>query len=174
MRRFWSQRVRGPVIALLKQGLTPEGVSLSLACGVAAGLFPVIGATTLLGFVIGGALGLNLPALQLANWLAYPLQLAMIIPLVRLGEWLAGAPPVTFSVVEVVARTTADPMDGLVRYGMTGLHGILGWMAVVPIVVLLLYRILLPSLRAAQVRVSPSDAGRSRMASGHSIAREPR
>ena len=102
-----------PVMALLRQGLTPEGVALSLAFGVAAGLFPVIGATTLLGLGIGIVLRLNQPALHLANWLAYPLQLAMIVPLVRLGEWLAGVPPVSFSVVQVVAAITSDPLKTL-------------------------------------------------------------
>jgi len=154
MRRFWSQRVVAPVKALLRQGLTPEGVALSLAFGVAAGLFPVIGATTLLGLAVGVALRLNQPALQLANWLAYPLQLAMIVPLVRLGEWLSGAPPVSFSVVQVVASTSSDPLG----FGMTGLHGILGWVAIVPFVVLVLYRVLLPALRAMQSRVRPSEA----------------
>jgi len=158
MRRFWSQRVAGPVKALLRQGLTPEGVALSLAFGLAAGLFPVIGATTFLGLAVGAALRLNQPALQLANWLAYPLQLALILPLVRLGEWLAGAPPVSFSVVQILANTSSDPLGTLERFGMTGLHGILGWMAVVPFVVLVLYRALLPVLRAVQSRVRPSEA----------------
>jgi uncharacterized protein (DUF2062 family) len=158
MRRFWRQRVAEPVMALLRQGLSPEGVALSLAFGVAAGLFPVIGATTVLGLAIGVALRLNQPALQLANWLAYPLQIAMIVPLVRLGEWLAGVPPVSFSVAQVVARTTSDPLGALERFGMLGLHGILGWIAVVPLVVLVLYRVLLPILRAAQSRLLASRA----------------
>jgi uncharacterized protein (DUF2062 family) len=159
MRRFWNRRVAGPVMALLRQGLTPEGVSLSLAFGVAAGLFPVIGATTMLGLLLGVVLRLNVPALQLANWLAYPLQIALIIPLVRLGEWLVGAPPVTFSVVQVVASMSADPVGTLGRYGMTGLHGILGWLAVLPIVILVLYRLLLPALRAARRRMRPLESG---------------
>jgi len=158
MRLFWSQRVVAPVTALLRQGLTPEGVALSLAVGVAAGLFPVIGVTTLLGLAGGVALRLNQPALQLANWLAYPLQLAMIIPLVRLGEWLSGASPVSFSVTQVVASTSSDPLGTLEQFGMTGLHGILGWVAIVPFVVLVLYRVLLPALRAMQSRVRPSEA----------------
>jgi uncharacterized protein (DUF2062 family) len=158
MRRFWTQRVAEPVMALLRQGLTPEGLALSLAFGIAAGLFPVIGATTILGLLFGTVLRLNLPALQLANWLAYPLQLALILPLVRLGEWLAGAPPVTFSVAQILAGVSADPLGTLERYGMTGLHGILGWIAVVPIVVLVLYRVLLPALHATRRRMRPSEA----------------
>jgi uncharacterized protein (DUF2062 family) len=154
MRRFWSQRVTEPLKSLLRQGLTAEGLALALALGVATGLFPVIGTTTVLGLAAAGALRLNLPALQLANWMAYPAQIALIVPLVRLGEWLAGVPPVSFSVTHVVARTMADPLDALAHYGMTGVHGILGWLAIVPILVLVLYWILLPVLRGVQVRGS--------------------
>ena len=115
----------------------------------------MIGSTTMLGLVTAAGLRLNLPALQLANWFTYPFQIAMIVPLVRLGEWLVGAPPVPFSVVEVVASTAADPLETLGRYGLTGLHGILGWITVVPVVVLLLYYALLPALRGVQVRLRP-------------------
>ena len=155
MRRFWNQRVAEPVKDLLRLGLTPEKLALALAVGVATGLFPVIGSTTLLGLAAGTALRLNLPALQLANWMTYPLQIAMIVPLVRLGEWLAGAPPVPFSVVEVVNDVAANPLGALGRFGLTGLHGILGWITFVPILILVLYRALLPALRGVQVRLAP-------------------
>ena len=145
---FWSRRVLEPVLRLLRQGLSPEGVALSLAFGLAAGIFPVIGAPTLLGLAIGGILRLNQPALQLANWLAHPLQLILILPLVRLGEWVAGVPPTPFAVSHVVARVTADPVEAIATYGMTGVHGILGWVTVLPFLVVGLYRLLLPALRA--------------------------
>jgi uncharacterized protein (DUF2062 family) len=152
VKRFWNTRVAQPVSALLRQGLTPEGLALSMALGVVAGLFPVIGATTLVGLAFAAAFRLNHAALQLANWLAYPLQVLMIVPLVRLGERLAAAPPATFSVGQVVARATADPLAALGRFGTTGLHGILGWIAIVPVVVPILYGAFLPGLRAARVR----------------------
>jgi uncharacterized protein (DUF2062 family) len=176
MRRLWTQRVVEPVKALLRQGMTPEKLALALAAGVATGLFPVIGSTTLLGLGTAAALRLNLPTLQLANWFTYPFQIAMIVPLVRLGEWLAGAPPVSFSVAEVVASTAADPVGTLGRFGLTGLHGILGWMAVVPVVVLVLYRALLPALRGVQVRLRPwsPPAGSRRAPGGGPLVPEAR
>ena len=172
MRRLWQQRIAEPLKGLLRQGLTPEKLALALAFGVATGLFPVIGATTILGLATAGTLRLNLPALQLANWVAYPAQIAMILPLVRLGEWLAGAPPVPFSIPEVVASTTSDPLGALGRYGMTGVHGVLGWLVILPILVLVVYRLLLPALRGVQVRVRPWPPGRTRTAGGRALGPE--
>lgn len=142
---------------LLRQGLTPQGVALSLAVGAAAGTFPVIGATTLLALGLGALLRLNQPALQLANWLVYPLQLVLILPFVRLGEWMLGVPPMPFAVAQVVARVAADPVDAAAAFGATGLHGILGWASVVPFLVLGLYRLLLPVLRAASRRMRSGE-----------------
>jgi hypothetical protein len=147
---FWERRVFGPVLALLRQGLTPEGIALALALGLAAGVFPVLGATTLLGVAIAAMLRLNQPALQLANWLASPLQLVLIQPFVHLGEWLVGVPPTSFSVVQIARSVAADPARAVAAFGMLGLHGVLGWIAVAPFTVLLVYGTLLPVLRAAQ------------------------
>lgn len=147
---FWSRRVSGPIRGLLRQGLTPEGIALALAFGLAAGVFPVLGTTTLLGVAIAAILRLNQPALQLANWLAYPLQLVLILPFVRLGEWLVGVPPASFSVAEVARGVAADPTQAVAAFGVTGLHAVLGWVVVVPIGVLVLYRVLLPVLRASR------------------------
>jgi len=149
---FWMRRVAGPVNEWLRQGLTPEKLALSLAFGLAAGIFPVLGTTTLLAFVIGVVLGLNHPSMQLANWLAYPLQLALIVPFVRLGEWIAGAPRQSFAVPAVVDRFAADPFGALAAFGLTGAHGVLGWITVVPLAVPALFGLLLPGLRALSRR----------------------
>ena len=91
---FWRRRVVDPLVDLLAQGLTPERLALSLAAGLVLGLFPIVGVTTLLCVAAGFAFRLNHLALQLANHLAYPLQLPLVLAFVRLGERLVGAPRV--------------------------------------------------------------------------------
>src|SRR5512134_1071225 len=95
-RGFWRRRVGDPIVALLRQGLTPEALALSLAVGLVLGVFPIIGATTILCGLAGSVFRLNHVALQLANYLAYPLQVPLILAFVRLGEGLLRAPRVTF------------------------------------------------------------------------------
>src|SRR5271166_5307916 len=56
-----------PVVDLLKQGVTPEKMALSLALGAAIGVFPAIGWTTALCAIAALALRLNLAAIQIVN-----------------------------------------------------------------------------------------------------------
>ena len=96
MRGLLRRRLADPLLLLLKQGLTPETLALSLALGATLGLFPVVGATTALCVAAGVALRLSHPALQLANLVVYPLQLPLVLVFVRLGERIVGAAPMSF------------------------------------------------------------------------------
>src|SRR3954466_5116036 len=91
-RRFLRRRLVEPVLKLLRQGATPEKIPLSLAFGLGIGIFPVLRISTVLCTVLALALRLNLPAIQLVNYLASPVQLALIIPFVRVGELVLGLP----------------------------------------------------------------------------------
>jgi uncharacterized protein (DUF2062 family) len=72
----------------LSQGISPRRLALTLALGFAVGCIPVVGIPTVLCAGLALALRLNLPAIQMANYVAMPLQLALIVPFVRLGRWL--------------------------------------------------------------------------------------
>ena len=85
---FFQRRLVRPVIELLRQGVTPEKIALSIVFGVTLGVFPVLGSTTALCATAALAFRLNLPAIQLVNYFVYPLQIALLIPFFRLGEKL--------------------------------------------------------------------------------------
>jgi uncharacterized protein (DUF2062 family) len=72
----------------LRQGISPRRLALTLALGFAVGCIPLVGLPTVLCAVLALTLRLNLPAIQTANYVAMPLQLALIVPFVRLGRWL--------------------------------------------------------------------------------------
>ncbi len=152
---FWRRRIRDPLVSLLAQGLTPERLALSLALGLALGLFPIIGATTLLCVAAGFAFRLNHVALQLANHLAYPLQLLLIPAFVRLGERVVGARPVPFDPHALVRHFERDAAGFLREFGLTGLHGILGWSVVAPLLLLASFLALRPLLGRLDVGRHP-------------------
>ncbi len=76
----------------LNQGVSPRRLAVTLALGFAVGCIPVVGIPTVLCAGIALALRLNLPAIQVANYAAMPLQLALIVPFVRFGRWILSSP----------------------------------------------------------------------------------
>jgi hypothetical protein len=78
--RAIATRFRGSVA-----GLSPATIALILAVGLVLGVFPVYGCPTVLCVAAALALRLNLPAVQIINQLALPLQLALLVPLNRFG-----------------------------------------------------------------------------------------
>ena len=151
---FWRRRVRDPILAQLRQGTTPEKIALTIALGVMLGVFPILGSTTALCLAAAVLLKLNQPVIHLVNWLIYPLQPPLILVFIRLGEKLAGAPPVPFSITDMLARFKDSPAQFFRDFGLTALHGIVGWLLVAPLVVAILYFALRPGLRKmAKVRI---------------------
>ncbi|MFY9660850.1 MAG: DUF2062 domain-containing protein, partial [Terriglobales bacterium] len=106
-RGFLHRRFIAPIVALLTQGITPEKIALSLAFGIVLGIFPVPGSTTLLCAAAALIFRLNLPAIQLVNYLIYPLQLFLLLPFIRLGEMLFRAAPLRLSLTQILAMARA-------------------------------------------------------------------
>ena len=151
---FWRRRVRDPILAQLRQGTTPEKITLTIALGVMLGVFPILGSTTALCLTAAVLLKLNQPVIHLVNWLVYPLQPPLILVFIRLGERLVGASPVPFSITEMLQRFKDSPAQFFRDFGLTALHGIGGWLLVAPLLVAILYFTLRPVLRKmAKVRI---------------------
>lgn len=145
---WWQRRVVAPIVAQLRQGITPEKIALTLALGAALGIFPILGATTALCAIAGIWLKLNQPVIQIVNYFMYPLQIALLLPFYRAGEALFGQPHVPiFSVTELMQRFQASPTQFMVDYGMVGVYGIVVWTLVAPLLVAGIYYPARPLLR---------------------------
>jgi len=144
---FLERRVRAPVIALLRQGITPDRMALCLALGVGIGVFPILGTTTATCAIVALLLRLNLVAIQIANYAVYPLQILLIIPFLRLGEWLVGAPPLPLSVTQIVERFDGGFWNGITTLARALGHAALGWLVVVPAVTVGIFLGLRPVMR---------------------------
>jgi uncharacterized protein (DUF2062 family) len=152
---FLKRRLVAPVLELLRQGVTPEKIALSLAFGCGFGIFPVLGVSTILCTLVAIVLRLNLPAIQLVNWLAGPLQLALIIPFVRVGEHLLRVPPQPLSISEGFALMAQGVLHSVIVLWDAIVHAALGWSVIGPFLIYALYRIFKPLLsRAARMRVA--------------------
>ena len=89
---FWARGVKR-FSNWLREGISVETLALSVAVGFVLGICPLFGVPTVLCGVAAVVLRLNFPALQLVNYLVYPLQLLLLWPFARLGRLLFGAAP---------------------------------------------------------------------------------
>ena len=155
MNAFLRRRLVDPIQDLLRQGVTPEKSAMSLAFGLGIGIFPVLGVSTVLCTIVAIVLRLNLPAIQLVNYLAAPLQLALIIPFVRVGEHLLRVAPQPLSISEGFALMAQGVLHSIIVLWDAIVHAALGWIAIGPWLIYALYRIFKPLLvRAARLRVA--------------------
>ena len=153
-RAFVKRRLLDPILDLLRQGVTPDKIAMSLAFGLGIGIFPVLGVSTILCTVVAIVLRLNLPAIQLVNYLAAPIQLALIIPFVRVGEHLLRVAPQPLSISEGFKLMANGVIHAVVVLWDAIVHAALGWIVIGPFLIYALYRIFKPLLaRAAQIRL---------------------
>lgn len=145
--KFWRERLIGLIIAQLIQGVTPQKIALTFALGFSLGIFPILGATTVLCAIAGVWLKLNQPIIQVMNWFISPLQLSLILVFVRIGEWVMRAPRVSFSVPELIQKFHEAPGKFFQQFGMTGIHGIVAWLFVAPFLIVATYAALVPPLK---------------------------
>ena len=138
---FMERRIIRPIIARLKQGVTPEKIALSLALGIVLGVFPVLGATTLLCALAALLFKLNLPAIQIVNYMVYPLQLAFLIPFYKAGEWLFNAEPLPISLQEILAMIETDVWGAILFLWDTTVHAIVAWLLMSSIMTPMLYKL---------------------------------
>jgi uncharacterized protein (DUF2062 family) len=133
--------------SMLLHGLTPAGISLTIALGLAGSVFPILGTNTLVCLFFAAVFRLNHAIMQSVNWLGAPLQLLLIFPFLRLGERIFGAAPVPLSLTQLMSAFREAPLDFLARFSMSFVHCIAGWLLVMPAIVLATHLVLLVLFR---------------------------
>jgi hypothetical protein len=143
----------------LQQGATPKALAKSTTIGLLLGVFPMLGVTTLMMGAISVRWKLNLPLMLAVSYLIYPLQLVLLIPFVRVGEWLTGIAPANFSLDAMADAFAANFTAALVDLGTSNLVAVLGWSLLSLPVAALLYLVLVPIFRLALAKSSGQISG---------------
>lgn len=120
--RTWVQRrLLDPFLSLLKAGLSPGSLALTVGLGAALGVGPTLGFTTLLSVAVALRLRLNVAAMQLIVHLLSPVQLVLLLPLLRYGAALLGRG-------EAVANLTLTQVEHMLKHDLGQLWHLL-WRA---------------------------------------------
>jgi uncharacterized protein (DUF2062 family) len=138
--------------------MAPRQLAFTLALGFAIGCLPLLGVTTAICALVAVLLGLNMPAIQAANWVAMPLQLVLLIPFLRLGQWIFRGQSLSFNPHQLFGQIEAAPWHSLLQ--MSGLfgHAMLAWLITAGPALLLMTLLLTPLMhRVSKLTVLNAD-----------------
>jgi uncharacterized protein (DUF2062 family) len=130
--------MRQKAASLLLEGISPQRLALTLALGFVLGCIPLVGIPTGLCAILALIFRLNLPAIQAANYAAMPFQLALVVPLVRLGGKMA---PLTHASLDLAALTHS-PLEmfthASTQLGLLAGQALLAWLVLaIPVAAIL-------------------------------------
>ena len=147
--RACQQRIRGTCRALgnnlLTQGISLRKLAFTIALGVTVGTLPVVWGSTLLCALLAYMLRLNQAGIQAANYLAYPLQIALFVPFYRMGAKIFTWGP--SAQIEATIRHLKTGWIGGIPFLLSAtLKALAAWLLIAPPAAMLLYFFLLQIL----------------------------
>jgi uncharacterized protein (DUF2062 family) len=157
MIRAIKTRILSAVKSMLKEGMSLKKIALCISLGFVLGIFPVLGATTLLCTVAALALRLNLPAIQVVNYMVYPLQLVMLTPFYGVGNWLFKQQGLPLINTDLIGLLQNDFWGSLANLWDLTLYAILTWLVISPLLILMLYSASKPVIRAVTAHHSSNS-----------------
>ncbi|KAI9070633.1 hypothetical protein K1719_047405 [Acacia pycnantha] len=140
---WFQNKVIDPLLLILRRGAEPTQLAFSAAFGITLGIFPICGVTV---FLCGVAIALlksscHAPTLMLANFIATPIELSLIVPFLRLGEVITGGPhfPLTSDALKKVltGQASHEVLSSIA-------HALLGWLVAAPFILGTLYIVFIP------------------------------
>lgn len=136
---IWVKRIIvDPILALLKQGITPSKLAWAISLGIVLATMPVFGSGTLLCLLAIWLFRLNPAITLLINQFAYPLQFLLYFPFLRAGEWLFNARALPLSIPQIFGMFADDLPHALAVLWWSTLYGIVAWIIImVPVAYLL-------------------------------------
>jgi uncharacterized protein (DUF2062 family) len=134
--------------SMLKEGMSLDKIALCLAMGIVLGIFPVLGMTTLLCTIAAFALRLNLPTIQLVNFVVYPVQLILLAPFYSAGSWLFKQGSILVSGESLIFMLKTDFWGSMTSLWNLTLYAIFTWVVICPFLILVLYIALKPAVAA--------------------------
>lgn len=150
---WWKRWFINPILKQLTQGISAEALSWTIAIGCSAGIFPIMGMTTVIAFIAATFLRLNQPVIQVVCHALYFAHLALILPLIKLGQFIHGVSPINGSVSSLLKEFFTSPWQFAQDYWLAAWHGVVAW-ALISIPLIFLVRLTaLPVLKAAAKRI---------------------
>jgi uncharacterized protein (DUF2062 family) len=129
-------RAKAKSTALLKQGLTPKELSQSIIVSGLISTIPILGVSTFMITTVSLKQKLNLPVMISLSYLMWPVQILLIIPFIRVGEFIFSVPRHHHTADEIISSFQSSFFQTLSQLSFELLCGLGGWLfTAVPIAV---------------------------------------
>lgn len=150
-----------PLLRLMRGGVTPRRLAWSLALGMAIGINPTVGVTTVLVILLAWTLGLNQIASQIGVHVVAPLHLLLFVPFMQLGVYVFHTRHLPFSATEI-KHMSHHPVHMIHAMWQWQWHGLVIWAVcaavLMPITALYLRRALVVTLRRHKTLIHSKPA----------------
>lgn len=126
--------LKDKVTALFKQGLSPMLLSQSIIASGALSIIPILGVSTFILTALSIKKKLNLPIMIAISYLMWPIQILLIIPFIRMGEFIFSVPSTNHTAEEIINSFQNNFFQTLSHLSFELLCGLGGWLlTVVPV-----------------------------------------
>lgn len=139
MKVFFYTKLILPLLSFLKTGMSPTKLAAGIALGFVIGIIPFVGITTILCGVLAYVFRINIGVVQLVNYVAYPLQITLFIPFIKLGIHLFGVNPLPYPLESIWDKLRSDFLETIGDIWLANFYGILIWLIVAPLLYLLIF-----------------------------------
>ena len=126
---------------MFAQGVSPGKLALTISLGIFIGTIPVVWGSTLICAVLAVVFRLNQPGIQAANYLVYPLQLALIIPFYRIGARIFPWGP-SVSIDIFTKGIKKEWLGNIVPLAVATLKALAAWLLIAAPLAVVLYLLL--------------------------------
>ena len=110
------------------QGLSAKELSESIIVSILISIMPILGVTTFLITVVSIKGKLNLPIMITLSYLAWPLQILLIIPFIQLGQFVFSLPNSHLTVDEIIYLAQNNFLKMLQQLSFELLCGFGAWL----------------------------------------------
>jgi uncharacterized protein (DUF2062 family) len=150
---WWKRWFINPILKQLTQGISADKLAWTIAVGCACGIFPIMGTTSIVCFFAAVYLRLNQPVIQVVCHSLWAAHLALILPFIKLGQWIHGSDPITGSIPTLLKEFFSSPWQFIQDYWIAALQGTVAWFIVSIPLIFIVRLISLPLLKAAAGRI---------------------
>jgi len=140
----WAKRMfLFPLVKIIREGISVERLSVSLALGITVGLIPLYGVTTFIIGFVALSLRLNFIAMQIAHYIVHPIQIALLIPFFKLGDAIVNTSEACFSLQQYISLFKNDFWSALRELWLVNLSAVGIWFLIsIPLYLMLYFGII--------------------------------